>query len=206
MRGSLVEWVLVIAGLLGVIGFANSEFQPSRGLLIAGSVIAVAATFWAGWAQPRPESVYSPLHGRRRLARSTYSPIWVVLPLALVAAWVFTVYGAGPVLASAIGVEHTRSGIVTYSAKYKPSARSRSRPCTKLSVVLNTERGPIRIGHCDVHLAGTILPTGLTVTYRTRESALGLFAVRERGLPQMEAALEMGRRAREQADRAEGRR
>lgn len=206
MRGSLVEWVCVIAGLLGVIGFANSEFQPSRGLLIAGGVIAVAVTVWAVRAQPRPEAVYSPLHGRRRLARSPYSPIWVLLPLALGAAWVFTVYGAGLVLASAIGVEHTRSGIVMYSARHEPSGRSRRRPCTNLSVVLETERGPTAIGHCDEHLAGNILPTGLNVTYRTRESALGLFAVRDLALPQVDAALEMARRAEEQAARAEGRR
>ena len=208
MRGSLVEWVFVIAGLLGVIGFANSEFQPSRGLLIAGGVIAVAATFWAVWAQPRPEEVYSPLHGRRRLARSPYSPIWVLIPVALGAAWVFTVYGAGLVLASALGVEHTRSGIVMYSARHEPSARARlyQRPCTHLSVVLQTERGPLPIGHCDEHLAGNILPTGLTVTYRTRESALGLFAVRDLALPQVDAALEMARQAEEQAARAEGRR
>ena len=206
MRGSPVEWVLVIAGLLGVIGFANSDFQPSRGLLIAAGFIAVAVAFWAAWAQPRPEEVYSPLQGRRRLARSPYSPIWVLLPLALVAAWVFTVYGAGMVVASAVGVEHTRSGIVMYSARYEPSARSRQRPCTNLSVVLETERGPKSIVHCDVHLAGNILPTGLSVTYRTRESALGLFAVQELALPQLDSALEMAKRAEQQAARAEGRR
>ncbi|MDH6330431.1 MULTISPECIES: hypothetical protein [Stenotrophomonas] len=206
MRGSLVEWVLVIAGLLGVIGFANSDFQPRKGLLIAAGVIAVAVTFWAAWAQPRPEEVYSPLQGRRRVVRSPYSPVWVVIPLALVAAWVFTVYGAGMVLASTVGVEHTRSGIVMHSARYEPSARSRQRPCTNLSVVLETERGPQSIVHCDVDLAGTLLPAGFTVTYRTRESALGLFAVRDLVLPQVDAVLEMARRAEEQAARAEGRR
>lgn len=206
MRGSLVEWVIVIAGLLGVIGLVNPEFQPSRGLLNAGGVIAVAATFWAVWAHPRPEAVYSPLHGSRRLARSPYSPIWVVLPMALGAAWVFTVYGAGLVLASALGVEHTRSGIVMYSARHEPSGRSHRRLCTNLSVVLQTERGPMPIRHCDVHLEGRLLPTGLTVTYRTRESSLGLFAVRDPALPQADAALEMARRAEEQAARAEGRR
>lgn len=205
MRGSPVEWTLVVSGLLGVIGFASSDFQLSSGLLIAAGVIAIAIASWAAWAQPRPEAVYSPLQGRRRLARSPYSPIWVVFPLALGAAWVFTVYGAGTALAFATGAQHTRSGVVMYSARHEPSARSRRRTCTALTVVLETERGPKSIVHCDVHLAGNILPTGLNVTYRTRESALGLFAVRELDLPQLDSALEMAKRAEQQAARAEGR-
>ncbi len=202
MRGSSVEWMLVIAGLLGVAGFAISDFQPSSGLLFAAAVIAVLVAFWAVRAQPRSEVTYSPLLGRRRLARSPYAPIWVVLPLALVAGWVFTVYGAGMILASAVGVEHTRSGILIYSARHEPSARSRRRPCTVLSVVLKTERGPVYIRHCDAYLAGNILPAGMGVTYRTRESALGLFADRDLALRQVESALEMANRAEQQAARA----
>jgi hypothetical protein len=202
MRGSPVEWMLAIAGLLGVIGFANSDFQPSKGLLVAAGVIAVAGACWAAWAQPKPEEVYSALYGRRRLARSPYSPIWVLLPVALVAIWVFTIYGAGMFLASVVGVQHTRSGIVTYSARHEPSGRSRRPACTALSVVLETERGPVYIGHCDVHLGGIILPTGMRVTYRTRESALGMFADREPALPQLDSALEMAKRAEQQAARA----
>lgn len=95
-----------------------------------------------------------------------------------------------------------------YSARHEPSPRARlyQRPCTHLSVVLQTEHGPMPIRHCDEHLGGTILPTGLTVTYRTRESALGFFAVRDLALPQVDEALEMARQAEEQAVRAEGRR
>lgn len=206
MRGSPIEWMLVIAGLLGVIGFANSDFQPSRGLLFAAAVIAVVVAFWAVWAQPRPEGAYSPLHGRRKLARSPYAPIWAVLPVALVAGWLFTVYGAGMILASAVGVEHIRSGTVIYSARHEPSARSRQRPCTALSVVLETESGPVYIRHCDPYLGGSILPTGMGVAYRTRESALGLFADRELAVPQLDSALEMANRAEQQAARAAGRR
>lgn len=95
-----------------------------------------------------------------------------------------------------------------YSARHEPSARAclYRRPCTHLAVVLQTARGPLPIGHCDEHLAGTILPAGSTVTYRTRESALGLFAVQDLALPQVDAALEMAKQAEEQAARAEGRR
>jgi hypothetical protein len=53
----------------------------------------------------------------------------------------------------------------------------------------------------------------MDVTYRTRESALGLFFDRKPGVPQLDAALEMARLAEqqaaeavEQAARAEGRR
>ena len=62
------------------------------------------------------------------------------------------------------------------------------------------------IGHCDVHLAGHILPTGVTVMHPTHKSALGLFAVRDLALPQVLAALEMAMRTEEQAARADGRR
>lgn len=207
MRGSPVEWMLVIAGLLGAIGFTNSDFQPSRGLLFAAGVIAVVLAFWAVRAQPRPEEVYSPLQGSRRLVRSPYAPVWVVLPAALLAGWIFTVYGAGMTLASAVGVEHTRSGTVMYSARHEPSGRrSHRRPCTALSVVLETERGPVYVGHCDAYLGGNILPTGMRVTYRTRESALGLFIDREPAMPQLDTVLEMAKRAEQQAASADGRR
>lgn len=206
MRRSPVEWMLLVAGLLGAIGFAGSDFQPSRGLQFAAGVIAVLTAFWAVWAQPRPEVVYSPLQGRRRQVRSLYSPSWVVFPAALVAGWVFTAHGAGMMLASVVGVDHTRNGTVMYSARHEPSARSRRPPCTVLSVVVETERGPVHVGHCDASLGGRILPTGIGVTYRTRESALGLFVDREPTLPQLDAALEMADRAEQQAARAAGRR
>lgn len=205
MRGSLVEWVLVIAGLLGLVGLANSDFQPSRGLLVSAGVIAVTLAFCAVRAQPRPQEVYSPLQGRRRKARSLYSPLWVVFPLALVAGWLFTVYAAGMTLAAVAGVAHSRTGTVVYSAKYKPSARSWRPTCTMLVVVLKTERGPIPIHHCDAKLGGSTIK-GMDVTFRTRESALGLFIDGGPVIPQLDAALEMARRAEEQAARAEGHR
>jgi hypothetical protein len=212
MRGSRVEWMLVIAGFLGLIGFSYSDFQPSTGLMYSACVIAVALAFWAIRAQPVAEEVYSPLQGRRRKARSPYSPLWVVFPLALVAGWLFTVYGAGMTMAAAAGTEHTRSGTVVYSARHESSGRSRRPTCTLLSVVLRTERGPIHVHHCDASLGGNTI-TGMDVTYRTRESALGLFFDRKPGVPQLDAALEMARLAEqqaaeavEQAARAEGRR
>lgn len=204
MRGSPVEWMLVIAGLLGVIGFANSDFQPSSGLLFAAGIIAVGLAIWAVKAQPRPQEVYSPLQGRRRAVRSLYSPVWVVLPLALFAGWIFTVYGAGLTLAFALGAEHTRTGVVIHSARHEPSARSHRRPCTALSVVLATERGPSYVSHCDTRLGGTILPAGMGLTYRTRESTLGMFIDRDSVIPEVDSALEMARRAEQEAARAAG--
>ncbi|HDS0923406.1 TPA: hypothetical protein QDZ10_001882 [Stenotrophomonas maltophilia] len=201
MRGTLVEWLLVIAGLLGLIGLAYSDFQPSTGLLYAACVVAVALALWAIKAQPRPEEVYSPLQGRRRKVRSELAPLWIIFPMALVAGWLFTVYGVGMTLASVAGVAHTRTGTVVYSARHKPSARSRQPVCTLLSVVLKTERGPVRIEDCDASLGGSTL-TGFDVTYRTRESALGLFFNREPGVPQLDDALEMARQAEEQAAHA----
>lgn len=205
MRGTLVEWLLVIVGLLGLIGLAHSDFQPSTGLLCAASVVAVALAFWAVRAQPRPHQVYSPLQGRRRKVRSEFAPLWIIFPMALVAGWLFTVYGVGMILASVAGVPHTRTGTVVYSAKHKPSPRSRQPVCTLLAVVLKTERGPVRIEDCDTSLGGSTI-SGFDITYRTRESALGLFFDRVPGVPQLDAALEMARRAEEQAARAEGHR
>lgn len=205
MRGSPVEWILVIAGLLGLIGLAKSDFQPSTGLLFAGGIVAIGVAIWAARAHPRAPQAYSPLQGGRRTVRSPYSPLWLVLPLALFAGWVFTVYGAGLTLAFALGVEHTRSGTVINSARHEPSGRSHRRPCTYLSVVLQTERGPVYVRHCDENLGGNIQPTGMGVTYRTRESQLGLFIDRESALPQLDSILEMAKRAEEQAARAAGR-
>lgn len=67
-----------------------------------------------------------------------------------------------------------------------------------------TSRHPpsMRLRRCDTHLGGNILPPGMRVTYRTRESALGLFADREPALPQLDSALEMANRAEQQAARA----
>jgi|GEM_PF-1163214 len=201
MRGTLVELLLVIAGVLGLIGLAYSDFQPSTGLLYAACVVAVALALWAVKAQPRPEQVHSPLQGRHRKVRSELAPLWIVFPMALVAGWLFTVYGAGMTLASVAGVAHTRTGTVVYSARHQPSARSRQPVCTLLSVVLKTERGPVRIEDCDASLGGITI-TGFDVTYRTRESALGLFFNREPGVPQLDSILEMVRRDQELADRA----
>lgn len=195
----------MITGILGLIGLAFSDFQPSKGLLFSACIIAVAFALWAAKAQPRPEEVYSPLQGRRRKVRSEYAPLWVVLPWALVAGWLFTVYGLGMTLASVAGVAHTRTGTVMYSARHKPSARSRQPVCTFLSVVLKTEHGPVRIQDCDASLGGSTI-TGFDVTYRTRESAFGLFFNREPGIPQLDEALEMARQAEEQAAVAEVRR
>ncbi len=202
MHGTAVEWVVVIAGLLGLVGLANSGIQPSGVLLFAAAVIAVALAFWAVRTQPRPEEVYSPIEGGRKRVRSSYAPIWFVLPAALVAGWLFTVYVAGTILASVMAVEHTRSGIVMYSTKLEPSARSSRRPCTALSVVLATERGPVPIRHCDAALGDSILPVGMRLKYRTRESVLGLFAAREPTLPRVELALEMAKRVEQQAAQA----
>lgn len=202
MRGTLVEWLLVIAGVLGLIGFATLHFQPSKGLQFTACVMAVAVAVWAVRAQPRPEEVYSALHGGRRKVRSAYAPLWVIFPMALVAGWLFTAYGAGMALAAAIGIQQTRTGTVVYSARHEPSGRSRRPTCTILSVVLQTKRGPVRISHCDASLCGSRI-TGLDVTYRTRESAFGLFFERVPGVPQLDAILHMARHAEQQAAQAE---
>ena len=129
-------------GALGVAGFVKADFQPSDGLVIAAGVIAVVLAVWVVKTYPKPEEVYSPLQGRRRL-RSPYSPTWLVFPMALICGWVFTTYGAGMTLAALAGTAHTRPARVVFSAYSDPSPRSRRAPCLIVSAVLQT--GPARI-------------------------------------------------------------
>lgn len=117
MRGTPVEWGLLIMGALGVAGFVKADFEPSDGLVIAAGVLAVALAVWVVKTYPKPEEVYSPLQGRRRL-RSPYSPTWLVFPMALICGWVFSAYS-------------------------DPSPRSRRAPCLIVSAVLQFDWSPI---------------------------------------------------------------
>ena len=201
MRGSPVEFGVVAIGLLGFLGLVGSDFMPSTGLLVFGCVIAVAFAFLAISLHPKPKKVYSPLQGERTL-RSPFSPVWIVFPMALVAGWLFTVYGLGMTLAGAAGTQHTRQGTVVYSRPNDPSPRSRRKPCTVVAAVVQTGRGPLKVYHCETSLGGNILWPGTPVTYRTRESALGMFIELQFDWSQVNAAVEMSNRAQEQARRA----
>ncbi len=200
MRGSPVEFGVVAIGLLGFFGLVGSDFMPSTGLLVFGCVMAVAFAFWAVSLHPKPKEVYSPLQGRRKL-RSPFSPVWIVFPMALVAGWLFAVYGLGMMLAGAAGSQHTRPGVVVYS-RPNDSSRSRRKPCTIVAAVVQTGRGPVRAYDCETSLNGNILWPGTPVTYRTRESALGMFIDLQYDWSQVNAAVDMANRAQEQARRA----
>jgi hypothetical protein len=180
MRGSLLDWLLAAAGLLGMLGWATMDFQPSTGLKAVGCLSAIAMAVWSLKAYPAPKETYSPLQGARPL-RSRRVPVWLTFPGALLMGWAATVYGAGLGLGAALGTDHIRQGVVAYSTDGSDRhvrrglwPRERLR-CTKIVVELQTARGPRTISHCDRYLGGAVLPAGFPVTYRTRESVFGLF-------------------------------
>jgi len=187
MRESPVGFLLLGIGVLGGVGWLSTNFHPSTGLKVVGAVMAVTAAVWTSKAHPAPEEAYSPLHGRRvlRTTMSTmpYSPMWLMIPVALATAWLFTVYGAGMSLAFAVGTDHTRQGQVAYSVDGTDTTRARRsrwltgarRHCTRVTVELQAANGTKRIVYCDDYLGGVVLPPGFPVTYHTRESPLGMF-------------------------------
>lgn len=101
------------------------------------------------------------------------------------------VYGLGMTAAWVMGTERTRHGLVLdslpgYTVKPRRVQLLGRQSCTPITVLLQTDGEPVSVSHCDTYLGGMTLPPGQLVTYRTEESAFGMFIDLRFRLPEMD--------------------